>query len=263
MRNPLRALLFVVVLIHTNASTAFAVDKETAQQIIAIYESAINLRKDGKMEEAEKVARDGLKRFPDSEDLMIVLADVLNFSGRSTEAVRYYESALAKQPKAPQIHSALCSAQVSMGEYKEAVNHCEQAGKLDPNDGTVWFNLGRSYAALGDYPKARLNYEKYSKKFGDSDPDNTFVIQARSEAARLAAIIENRTSHGAPATQKREGFSDQEEVIIKEIIRRYTKLGMPEAEAEATVNGMREAWISIPKGQREQSIKQMRDGLPG
>ena len=74
--------------------------------------------------DAERVLREAIKRFPDSENAPFVLARVQQEQGKHREALAGFEQLLTKAPR-----------------------------------GAIWYRIGQSQQALGDKPKAATAYE--------------------------------------------------------------------------------------------------------
>jgi tetratricopeptide (TPR) repeat protein len=111
-------------------AAAAAVRPGTDQELLDRHESLYaslggKYMSDKKPAEAERVLREGLKRYPDSDTLPFAMARTQQEQGKHREALAGFEQVLVKNPRA-----------------------------------TVHYRMGQSLQALGDKAKAVAAYEK-------------------------------------------------------------------------------------------------------
>lgn len=84
-------------------------------------------------------------RNPDDTDAMVVLAEVLANSGRSTESVPWFERAIASRPEDAQLRLAFARTLMRMGSWYDAELQLLAAYDSAPDDATVAYYLGELY----------------------------------------------------------------------------------------------------------------------
>ena len=150
----------------------------------------------GKPDEAEKVARQGLERQPDDASLRLMLATVLESSGKYDEAIAEYERMFAADPRAtipannlasllsdyrntpadlerafqiasrfrttdvPQFQDTLGWIYYLRGDYAQSVTLLKSAVDKLPGLAAVQYHLGMAYKALGQKPLAVASLQK-------------------------------------------------------------------------------------------------------
>lgn len=119
-----------------------------------------SLAKDGKIQEAEKQAREELKQYPDSAILNLVLGKYANATKQWGESQKYYQKALDladKQNLSPEfiwdIQFGLASAAANTGDMKKAFALTEEIVKIQPNNASVRLIRGKYFLSV-DQPQA-------------------------------------------------------------------------------------------------------------
>lgn len=224
------------------------------------YDLSVAYHDSGDYSEAGEVARKGLKKAPHNEHLMVALADSLQFSRNKEEAAEWYKKALAINPEIPSAESALCASLVNRGDFSEGVTHCEKAKKLSSGDGPAYFNAGKAYKALGNQSEAKKNYGKYVQMFGDKNPYDPFVMEAKSELSVSSRVEESRKSIGSRSSAPPPPYSDEENRLLNEIEASYSDM-LGESEARRLVDTFRQLWAQIPRDERMKLMVSTRDQL--
>jgi tetratricopeptide (TPR) repeat protein len=150
----------------------------------------------GDLTEAEKVTRAGLQQQPESSDLHLTLAGILEQKGDYEAAIAEYETLLKQDPgslivannlasllsdwrtdkasleRANSLAAVLRKSQVPSfkdtlgwidylrGDYKSAISLLEEAATAMPDRAVVQYHLGMSYLAAGQVAKASEQFKK-------------------------------------------------------------------------------------------------------
>ena len=112
-------------------ASAMAMRPSTDEELNARQESLFatignNYLKDKKYADAERVLREGQKRFPDSDDAPYLMARVQQEQGKHREAVATLEQQVAKQARA-RVHYRLGQSLQALGEKAKAASAFEKA----------------------------------------------------------------------------------------------------------------------------------------
>src|SRR5262245_33621939 len=91
-------------------------------------------RKMGRTEEAVRLCRDGLERFPAYATARLILAKALLDQGHADAALGEVRTILDTNPRDPQGHRFASELHRRAGRLEQAVAHLEQAVQLDPED---------------------------------------------------------------------------------------------------------------------------------
>lgn len=113
----------------------------------------------GKLDLTIAVCRNGLKRFPENHELMLLLAETLAVRGENQEALAYLE----KIPAQPHNTRALLLAGIIHGReknYAQAEKILTKATLVDPINPLAYHLLGRNYALNDQYAEAEKNLKK-------------------------------------------------------------------------------------------------------
>ncbi|MPZ64123.1 MAG: hypothetical protein GEU83_00880 [Pseudonocardiaceae bacterium] len=99
----------------------------------AAAQRAEDLRLLGRLDEAERIAREGLAADPSDAVLLTVLAGVLRQAGRPAAALQAAEAASAAAPQAPDPHRQRALALSALGRHEPACEASAVAVSLDPH----------------------------------------------------------------------------------------------------------------------------------
>ena len=91
-------------------------------------------RKSGRVQEAIRLCRDGLERFPDYATARLILAKSLLDDGDQAGALTEVRTILAKSPSDAAAHRLAAELERTAGRVPEAVHHLRQAVTLDSAD---------------------------------------------------------------------------------------------------------------------------------
>jgi cellulose synthase operon protein C len=91
---------------------------------------------------------------PNSADVYIASALLLNQQGRPDDAQKTLDSAKTLMPNVPGVWRALGDVAQSQGRYKEALGHFQHASELDPDDLGAKFRIGGALRRDGQFDEA-------------------------------------------------------------------------------------------------------------
>jgi tetratricopeptide (TPR) repeat protein len=89
----------------------------------------------------------------------VLLAELLEQSGRDDEAVAAYEKVLALDPASAAAELGLGRLALSRGEVEESIARLERAAALQPEAGAIQGTLARAYQRAGDRERAKAAAE--------------------------------------------------------------------------------------------------------
>jgi tetratricopeptide (TPR) repeat protein len=140
-------------------------DEHVILRLASLYE------REKRFEDAEKLARGYLERFPDSSKALNYLGYTYAERGINLEeAEKLIRKALEKEPDTGNIIDSLGWVLFKMKRYPEAIEQLEKAASLE-KDAVILDHLGDAYKAVGRNTEAQ---EKWRESF-KLDPDNKEV----------------------------------------------------------------------------------------
>jgi tetratricopeptide (TPR) repeat protein len=93
---------------------------------------------------------------PSCDASAAAVANVLNYLGRSAEAIQYAEQAIRLTPLVPTIYPGiLASSYYGVGRYEDAISAAHAIIELDRDAIDAWLVLAVAESAVGDGPAAR------------------------------------------------------------------------------------------------------------
>ncbi|MBT3922611.1 MAG: tetratricopeptide repeat protein [Nitrospina sp.] len=118
------------------------------------------LLRTGQLDEAVRVGQSAIARFPENEEIEMVLGDILSSQGKVEEAIGHYD-------RASQIHSGNARAPLlkgslleQSGKYDQALEEYKKGAIIEPNNPLVQFYLGRAYLRANQLQEAEKSLEK-------------------------------------------------------------------------------------------------------
>ena len=131
---------------------------------------------------------EGLKQSPESMDLLMLKAGILEVQGKTDEAKAIF-SELEKRVNNPEAY-ALSTAQTYMllDQFDEAIEVLNKFISQKPDSAKGYLLLGQAYELKGDQLQALQTYEKASE-VGERVNDPTTVAQARIKMGMLMQIM--------------------------------------------------------------------------
>ena len=135
------------------------VNNPSQQQI----NSLLSYYKNGRYNEAEKLAVELNQEFPKYQFAWKVLGAVLAATGRKSDALHANQTAIGLSPQDAEAHYNLGNTFQELGRLDEAEASYTQAIALDPNFAEAHYNLGNTLQALGRLDGAEASYTQAIK----------------------------------------------------------------------------------------------------
>lgn len=120
----------------------------------------VELRKQGKLEEAIIHYKETLRIKPNYTIAHNNLGIVLEMQGKLEEAIVYYNEAIRLTPDYAEAQNNLGIALHKQGKLEEAITHFNEALKLKPDFASAHFNLGIALQKQGNLEEAITHYNK-------------------------------------------------------------------------------------------------------
>jgi tetratricopeptide (TPR) repeat protein len=207
---------------------AVAVTRENA---LAHYGLAAELRRRGRLDEAEHHYREALRIEPLRPGPPFELAELLRARGRLAEAVPHYEAALRLSPDSPAALAALGDCLVSLGRFEAARRELERAVALAPQVAAPHALLAVAYAGLGR-PRDAVAENRAALALA---PD--LVVAANNLAWQLATSSDPAVRDGAEAVRVAESVlarsREPSAALLDTLAAAYAAAGRFEQAAEA------------------------------
>lgn len=126
----------------------------------AHYALAMAYLASDRVELADYVLQQALRRDANRADIHYGLGRVAMERGRNDDARRHFEAALALSPNYPEANVDLSTLQLSKMEYAEVVAGLEPVVRNVPEYVSAWVNLGSGYKGMRRYAEAKAAFEK-------------------------------------------------------------------------------------------------------
>jgi len=117
------------------------------------------LYRQGNVIEAMEFWNKALKVNPKRADVYRSMASLSMKKGQFAEVIRQYRKALEIEPQLPDVYSNMGHALMMAGRPEEAIKALEREIQISPNSGFAYFLLGQAYLQRKEYEKAKENYE--------------------------------------------------------------------------------------------------------
>lgn len=184
-----RAGIILIVLLV--AVVVYRVFFSPDPKVIAVVDAQQNADlqlTDGKLEEALATIDAGLAKVPDSPDLLVYKAVILQELGRTAEAQPIFDQ--AQKLLNDQEVFLLSQAQIlnMMNKPQKAVVLMLGLIKQNPNSGRGYLLLGQAYELMGNQQEA-LNAYSQAAAVGEANGDSTTTAQARIKLAMLMQVF--------------------------------------------------------------------------
>ena len=120
------------------------------------YNMAVEFHRLKDYPNAETYYRKSISQNPKDADAFHNLADVMQATGRSQQAIEHFEFALAIQNDRPATHFQLANLYVQQGLPELAIEHYEQLTQLVPDFPAAWLNLSLALTDCQKHKEALL-----------------------------------------------------------------------------------------------------------
>ncbi len=118
------------------------------------HNAVVLLLQQGRKEEAEKFLKKTLVQYPQSAELHGDLAQVLEIRGKLEEAIVDYRKAITLDPRTAGPHNNLALLYERQGKTSEAISEYVEALRVEPNSVEAHNNLGLTLARQGKLDEA-------------------------------------------------------------------------------------------------------------
>ena len=194
----------------------------------AYYHSGLKLVKEGSFDKAVVLLTQGVKRFPDSEDLLLLLAAAYQSKGEFASAQKALKRMIALRPTSGEGYLYLGTSLLESGDKEGAFTAFEKAHQLRPADYRVSYFLGVLSFKAGRVGEA-VNLLQESARL---KPDFVFAHH------QLALIYLKTGSVEKAADECRKGMqADPHFSLIYYLLAKvYSKMGkFPEAQEQLRI----------------------------
>ncbi|NCF28448.1 MAG: hypothetical protein GWP69_13760 [Gammaproteobacteria bacterium] len=148
-------------------------------------------------DQALAAAQHALNLRPSCDVSAAAVANVLNYIGRSEEAIQFAERAIRLTPIAPTIYPAvLASAYYGAGHFEEAVAAAHAIVEQNRDALDAWLVLAAAESALGNGPAARAAMEEVLQQRPDLTLDGFLATQPYAGNERLEELADRLRSAG-------------------------------------------------------------------
>lgn len=213
----------------------------------ALVNRASTLKAQGRLEEAERCAREAVRQSPELGEAWCNLGAVLLDQGRWKEAEAACRRALELRPGLAEPRSNLAAALLEQERFQEARTCCEEALRIKPhaaealnNLGNVWFRQGRieeaaawfqkAAEAAPDYFEARLNLAGVLKELGRLEEA---VAHGRAAVRLRPGAAEAHSNLGEAL--RAQGRIEEAQACFREAIRLNPALPQPHVNLSGTL----------------------------
>ncbi len=136
---------------------------------------------------AARLARDAVKRFPESTEVQFRLASSLERAGTPGEAEKIFLQLLESKPNDAAAQNYLGYMWADRGVHLEQAREMlEKAVAREPRNGAYRDSLGWAYFRLGNYPAAERNLKEAQRR----DPDDATIAEHLGDLAERQGRLE-------------------------------------------------------------------------
>ena len=125
-----------------------------------MFQNAIKLHENGKIDEAENIYRELLKTTPKNPDLLHLLGLIAHHKQAFSSAVDFIGQAVLLKPDFVPYTFSLAYALQEWGKPFEALEYYQKIIKLQPDLLETWNNMGNIYRLNGEPQKAKDCFQK-------------------------------------------------------------------------------------------------------
>jgi len=139
----------------------------------AVFQRAVSLHRSGELEEAIRLYRHLLDRFPRNPQTVFALGTAECQAGNAIDGIRLLDEFLSTFPNSAAAHKNRGMALSSIGRLEEAQDSYRRAIALDPDDAEARLRLADVLCDLGRLEEALLGYDR-ALPFAPEDADAHF-----------------------------------------------------------------------------------------
>ena len=130
------------------------------KNIEEIIKQLLSLYKKDKLEEAERLNKKLIKKYPKSVFFYNFYGLILSKQGKLDKAIIKYQEGLKIKKDYVPIYDNLGTAYKNMGEYKQSEYHYKESIKLDGKNPEAQNNLGNLYLLMNKDKEAKASYNQ-------------------------------------------------------------------------------------------------------
>jgi tetratricopeptide (TPR) repeat protein len=149
----------------------------------------------GKLDEAERMAKQSLELDPDQMESLVVLGSRAAAEGRADEAMEYYKQVLKRDPNHLEARNNLAVELARRGQNAEALEQYEAMLRINPNQPAIYFNAGQAFVRMGRFDRAIDQFE-HALQLRPEDV-NTLTSLGRAQAHEGQLDDASKTFHRA------------------------------------------------------------------
>jgi tetratricopeptide (TPR) repeat protein len=109
--------------------------------------------------EEMKLTQELMRDFPNSDEALVLIAELYRRHGNSIEALKYWEKALQVNPKRFDVYRAIGLVAFEKGQYEKAVTAWKKALEIKPDIRDLRNNLAQAFHGLGKHTEAIVELE--------------------------------------------------------------------------------------------------------
>jgi tetratricopeptide (TPR) repeat protein len=175
-----------------------------------IIDSAENLIKQGKYQEAIPVLKKLHKTFPEDEPVLFILAMACYDSGDTKQAEHFLNVLFKKELKRKVFtgfaFDELVRLYKQQKNFQKLVNICEKAVAVQPEDVGLLTELGNAYMQCGENDKASGIYKKLTDMENDNPVFYSLLGEALFQAGRYRDSEDAFTKAAEMKSEKPDGY---------------------------------------------------------
>lgn len=188
---------------EAGADTA-AKTKQVAITLSKAVAEAGRLFSAGHFQQAQNLARQILKHYPNQPDAYNILGVSLNALGQPKEAVAMLQKAIKTAPATAAFHANLGEVERQRKRPKEARQALRKAIEIDPRHASAHNNLGILHFEKGEYKQACTSYLKAV----ENNPRFAEAYNNLANASRFVGDADKALGHYHKALQLREFYPE-------------------------------------------------------
>lgn len=152
----------------------------------------VNLYRSGQMLKTELACRELLQIFPQSLQVIYLLAATLQGQGKYQEALECLEQVIRLKPDHAEAYGNRGVVLIELGQPELAVESCEQAIRLKPDFAEAYYNRGNALVDLRRLEQAVENYEQAIRLRPDFAEAYSNCGNALKDMGLLEAAVESQ-----------------------------------------------------------------------
>jgi len=118
------------------------------------------LLRTGQLDEAVRAGQNALARFPENEEIEMILGDIFASQGKAEGAIIHYDRVSqisSENARAPLLKGSLLEG---LGQFDRALDEFKKGAMIEPNNPLIQFYLGRAYLRANQLQEAEKSLEK-------------------------------------------------------------------------------------------------------